>query len=61
MANEQANPQGPQTTGHVWDNDLQEFNNPLPVWWTYGFYITILWAVAYWIIFPSRAGGQVVH
>lgn len=58
MAREQASTQGPQTTGHVWDGDLQEFNNPLPVWWTYGFYITILWAVAYWIIFPSWPIGD---
>ena len=30
-----------QTTGHVWDGDLQEYNNPLPAWWIYGFYITV--------------------
>jgi cytochrome c oxidase cbb3-type subunit 3 len=33
----QAPSTGAQTTGHVWDGDLQEFNNPLPVWWTYTF------------------------
>ncbi len=44
---------GVQTTGHVWDGDLQEFNNPLPVWWTYTFYVTILFALAYWVVYPS--------
>lgn len=55
MANEQTTAQGGgvQTTGHVWDGTLQEFNNPLPVWWTYGFYITILFALVYWFIYPS--------
>ena len=31
----------PATMGHVWDGDLQEFNNPLPNWWRWLFYITI--------------------
>lgn len=48
-----AQPQDPQTTGHVWDDDLQEFNNPLPAWWTYSFYVTILFAVVYWLFYPS--------
>jgi cytochrome c oxidase cbb3-type subunit 3 len=53
MANEQQSTQGVQTTGHVWDGDLQEFNNPLPMWWTYGFYATILFALVYWFYYPS--------
>lgn len=47
-----------QTTGHVWDGDLQEFNNPLPVWWTYTFYVTILFAIVYWVIYPSWPVGK---
>ncbi|MBI5938451.1 MAG: cytochrome-c oxidase, cbb3-type subunit III [Betaproteobacteria bacterium] len=47
-----------QTTGHVWDSDLQEFNNPLPAWWVYGFYITIAFAIIYWIIYPSWPFGK---
>lgn len=63
MANEQAQSPGQpaqggvQTTGHVWDGTLQEFNNPLPVWWTYGFYVTILFALVYWFIYPSWPVG----
>lgn len=49
--------QGPQTTGHVWDGTLQEYNNPLPVWWTYAFYATIVFAVTYWLIYPSWPVG----
>lgn len=45
------------TTGHQWDDDegfpLQEFNNPLPKWWLYTFYATIIWAVVYWILYPT--------
>lgn len=42
-----------QTTGHSWDGDLQEFNNPLPNWWLWSFYATVLFAVIYWIIYPA--------
>lgn len=44
---------GAETTGHVWDDDLQEFNNPLPRWWVWTFYATIVFSVVYWIIYPS--------
>lgn len=57
MANETSRTQV-QTTGHVWDSDLQEFNNPLPAWWIYGFYATIVFAIAYWIIYPSWPLGK---
>ncbi|MFA5081253.1 MAG: cytochrome-c oxidase, cbb3-type subunit III [Hydrogenophilaceae bacterium] len=50
--------QGPQTTGHVWDDNLQEYNNPLPAWWIYGFYATIVFAVVYWLIYPSWPIGK---
>lgn len=49
---------GVQTTGHVWDGDLQEYNNPLPVWWTYTFYVTVLFALAYWVVYPSWPVGK---
>jgi cytochrome c oxidase cbb3-type subunit 3 len=42
-----------QTTGHAWDGDLQEFNNPLPRWWLWSFYATVVFAVIYWIIYPA--------
>ena len=42
-----------ETTGHVWDEDLEEFNNPLPRWWLWTFYITIAWGVIYTIAYPA--------
>ena len=40
------------TTGHSWDG-LQEFNNPLPKWWLWMFYITIIFGLCYLVIFPG--------
>jgi len=48
---------GVETTGHVWDDTLQEFNNPLPAWWLWAFYATIIFAIVYWIIYPSWPTG----
>ena len=33
-----------ETTGHSWDG-LEEYNNPLPRWWLWTFYVTIIWGV----------------
>ncbi len=43
----------PGTMGHVWDEDLQEFNNPLPNWWRWLFYITIVFALGYLTLYPG--------
>ncbi|KLK91770.1 cytochrome Cbb3 [Microvirga vignae] len=43
---------GVTTTGHSWD-DIQELNNPLPRWWLWTFYFTIVWAIAYSIAYPA--------
>jgi cytochrome c oxidase cbb3-type subunit 3 len=43
----------PDTTGHVWDGDLQEFHNPLPRWWMWLFYITVVFALVYLVLFPG--------
>jgi cytochrome c oxidase cbb3-type subunit 3 len=43
----------PDTTGHVWDGDLQEFHNPLPRWWMWLFYITVIFSVVYLILYPG--------
>ena len=40
-------------TGHVWDGDLQEYNNPLPKWWANLFWITMVFAVAYLVLYPG--------
>ncbi len=48
------------TTGHVWDGDLRELNNPLPRWWMGLFVITVLFAGAYLVLYPGLGsfGGQ---
>jgi len=54
-----AGQQGPQNkededlVGHVWDGDLEEWNNPAPKWWLYLYFITIAWAVGYMIVYPG--------
>lgn len=41
------------TTGHVWDEDLKEMNNPLPMWWVGLFVITIVFAILYLFLYPG--------
>jgi cytochrome c oxidase cbb3-type subunit 3 len=41
------------TTGHVWDGDLREMNNPLPRWWVGLFIITIIFGVFYLVLYPG--------
>ncbi len=43
---------GQETTGHEWDG-IEELNNPLPKWWLYVFYASIVWAVGYMLLFPA--------
>jgi len=43
---------GVETTGHEWDG-IKELNNPLPKWWVFVFYATIVWSVIWWILYPS--------
>ncbi|MDZ4254761.1 MAG: cytochrome-c oxidase, cbb3-type subunit III [Sulfuritalea sp.] len=46
------------TTGHVWDEDLQEFSNPLPSWWRWLFYITIVFSLFYLAMYPGLGTYQ---
>ena len=46
-------PAGPETTGHTWDGDLKEYNNPLPRWWLGVFYGSIVFALVYLVLFPG--------
>jgi cytochrome c oxidase cbb3-type subunit 3 len=46
------------TTGHVWDGDLREMNNPLPRWWVGLFIITILFAVVYLYLYPGLGASS---
>ena len=41
------------TTGHTWDEDLAEWNNPLPRWWIWLFYITIFFSLGYLVFYPG--------
>ncbi len=41
------------TTGHVWDETLREFNNPLPRWWVGLYIITIIFGILYWTLYPG--------
>jgi cytochrome c oxidase cbb3-type subunit 3 len=44
---------GTETSGHVWDEDIKEYNNPLPSWWMWMFYLTIVWGLAYLVLYPG--------
>lgn len=43
---------GTATTGHEWDG-IKELNTPLPRWWLWLFYATIVWAIGYWVVYPA--------
>ncbi len=43
---------GMETTGHVWDG-IEELNSPLPRWWVWIFYVTIIWGIGYTIAYPA--------
>jgi cytochrome c oxidase cbb3-type subunit 3 len=47
-----------KTMQHVWDEDLQEINNPLPKWWLNLFYITIVFGFGYLILYPGLGSFQ---
>ncbi|QYK41799.1 MAG: cytochrome-c oxidase, cbb3-type subunit III [Paracoccaceae bacterium] len=47
-----AKPGEVETTGHTWDG-IEEYNNPLPRWWLYIFYATIVWGLGYTIAYPA--------
>ncbi|WP_374676382.1 cytochrome-c oxidase, cbb3-type subunit III [Ideonella sp.] len=46
------------TTGHVWDEDLREMNNPLPRWWMGLFVITVVFSAAYLALYPGLGSVQ---
>lgn len=53
-----ANAAKDNTTGHVWDEDLREMNNPMPMWWVGLFIITIIFAVIYLVVFPGLGSAK---
>ncbi|HKK16565.1 MAG TPA: cbb3-type cytochrome c oxidase N-terminal domain-containing protein, partial [Gammaproteobacteria bacterium] len=42
-----------ETMGHVWDENLEELNNPLPRWWLIMFYITLFFGIGYLLLYPG--------
>ncbi len=44
---------GGADTGHVWDKDLREYNNPLPRWWLWLFYLTVAFGLVYLVLYPG--------
>lgn len=53
MANVEKDPvSGTNTTGHEWDG-IKELDTPLPKWWLTTFYACIIWAIGYWVVYPS--------
>src|SRR5690625_3427355 len=46
-------PDSEGTTGHVWDEDLREYNNPMPRWWLWMFYISAIFSVLYLVLYPG--------
>jgi len=43
---------GTETTGHEWDG-IKELNNPLPRWWLYILWASVLFSVVYWVLYPA--------
>jgi cytochrome c oxidase cbb3-type subunit III len=43
---------GTETTGHEWDG-IKELNTPLPRWWIYTFYATVIWGLGYTVLYPA--------
>lgn len=53
-----ADPEQAETTGHVWDEDLKELNNPLPRWWLNLFVITLAFGVVYLFLYPGLGSNR---
>lgn len=47
------NKEGEETTGHVWDEDLEELNNPMPRWWLWLFYASVIFSLIYLVLYPG--------
>jgi len=45
-----------EAESHVWDENVRELNNPLPMWWLWLFMMTVVWAIGYLVYFPGMGG-----
>lgn len=52
-ARKKVDPTADNTTGHVWDGDLREMNNPMPRWWVWLFVLTIVFSLMYLVAYPG--------
>ena len=51
-------PSNDNTTGHVWDGDLRESNNPMPRWWMWLFVISVVYSLLYLVAYPGLGAYQ---
>ena len=51
-------PQTGTTTGHTWDGDLREYNNPLPRWWLWLFVLSVVFAIIYAVLYPALGNAR---
>ena len=51
-------PSSDNTTGHVWDEDLRESNNPMPRWWMWLFVISVIYSLLYLVAYPGLGAYQ---
>jgi cytochrome c oxidase cbb3-type subunit 3 len=56
-------PSSDNTTGHVWDGDLRESNNPMPRWWMWLFVISVIYSLLYLVAYPGLGAykGEMEH
>ena len=47
-----------KTMGHVWDETLEEYNNPMPKWWSWMFIITVVFALVYLVLYPGLGNNK---
>ncbi len=47
-----------KTMGHVWDETLEEYNNPMPKWWSWLFVVTVIFALVYLALYPGLGKFQ---
>ena len=64
MVDKKDMPRDVETTGHSWDG-IEEYNNPLPRWWLWTFYATVVWGLIYTVLYPAwplvdRATGGIL-
>ena len=43
---------GTETVGHEWDG-IEELNTPLPRWWLWTFYLTVIFSIGYMVVYPA--------